>query len=104
MWNDEYNKYRFVICQSKYREQQSQPKALATLVPDLLYKQNRLKAGRTPTLVSQVRTGNGNGLAALWGPIAKEMQSNSLIRVLIEYPVKANLTSTSKAGVPKTSS
>ena len=77
---------------------------MAALVPDALYKKNRLKAGEAPTLVSQLAAENGSELPALWGPIAKEMQSNPVVRVPVECPVMATATSKSKAGVAKTSS
>ena len=97
MWNKTHKEYRVVLCQSKYCMVQSQPKALGTLVPNWLYHRNRGKPDMRLSLTEKE-------LLLKWASLKKMFLNQSIVRVLMEYPVLATKASTPGKGLQKDSS
>ena len=95
-WNDQYTNHRVVVCQSKYRTVQSQPEALATLVPNWIYHIKRRTAEMS--LSSKLASGD---LAKVWTPLRKKLETEPCVRVLIQYPVEVTVASKPIADIEK---
>lgn len=87
----------FVLCQSKYRTEQNQEKALATVTPTLLYNSNRLNEKKR-------KLAPWEPLNKSWGPLLRlAFETDPCVRVLVQYPVMANQDSAAAWGLHKES-
>lgn len=95
LWNQLYTTYSTVLCQAKFKESQSQPEALRTLVPEWLFFDRRDTENRALTniLVTPELERWKNLESKLVG------RNISLLRCLVEFPVSNTKTSVSSARV-----
>ena len=97
MWEKQFKKYRFIICQSKYKTEQSQREALLTLTPALFYHSNR---GKTPTPSKQLEK---TLVKNHWNKLQKVLDAERFVRVLMMYPASATAASVSTERLHKDS-